>query len=37
VFRVWRRKPGLDWKLALDVTNALPPPPPAPATAPKKP
>jgi ketosteroid isomerase-like protein len=30
VFRVWRRKPGSDWKLALDVTNAFPPPAPAP-------
>ena len=30
VFRVWRRKPGDDWKLALDVTNPVPAPPPAP-------
>jgi ketosteroid isomerase-like protein len=29
VFRVWRKKPGADWKLALDVTNAVPPPAPA--------
>jgi ketosteroid isomerase-like protein len=30
VFRVWRRRPGAEWKLALDVTNPVPPPPPAP-------
>jgi ketosteroid isomerase-like protein len=31
VFRVWRRSsPEADWKLALDVTNPLPAPPPAP-------
>jgi ketosteroid isomerase-like protein len=30
VFRVWRRKPGNEWKLALDVTNPVPPTPPAP-------
>ena len=30
VFRVWRRAPDAEWKLALDVTNPVPP-------APKKP
>ena len=31
VFRIWRRSsPTADWKLALDVTNPVPPPPPAP-------
>ena len=30
VFRVWRRRPEGEWKLALDVTNPVPPPPPAP-------
>jgi ketosteroid isomerase-like protein len=30
VFRVWRRKPGTEWKLALDVTNPVPPTPAAP-------
>jgi ketosteroid isomerase-like protein len=31
VFRVWRRNPEVgDWKVALDVTNPVPPPPPAP-------
>ena len=32
VFRVWRKRPGAEWKLALDVTNPVPPPPPAPKT-----
>lgn len=37
VFRIWRRKPGgSDWKLALDVTNPVPPPP-KPVAAAKKP
>ena len=33
VFRIWRAAPDGGWKLALDVTNPmLPPPPPAPKT-----
>lgn len=29
VFRIWRAAPDGGWKLALDVTNPIPPPPPA--------
>jgi ketosteroid isomerase-like protein len=32
IFRVWRRAPDGGWKLALDVTNGIPAPPPAPKT-----
>ena len=43
IMRIWRRAPGEDWKLALDVTIPLPPgetetrPAPPPAPEPKKP
>jgi ketosteroid isomerase-like protein len=39
VMRFWRRAPGEGWKLALDVTLAVPPdaPAPPPAPAPKQP
>jgi ketosteroid isomerase-like protein len=36
VFRVWRRAPDGGWKLALDVTNPMPAPPPKNAAATKK-
>jgi hypothetical protein len=42
IMRIWRRAPGEDWKLALDVTIPLPPgeaesrPAPPPAPEPKK-
>ncbi|MBV9773303.1 MAG: DUF4440 domain-containing protein [Gemmatimonadetes bacterium] len=32
--RIWERKPGGEWKVALDLTSPPPPPRPAPAAAP---